>query len=56
MWTWSGTARNGEHFDLQGINLDSYDENGLSKSTIVYYPYEDKEVLRRFREGNDALE
>ncbi len=29
LWTWTGTANNGEPFELIGINLDDYDENGL---------------------------
>ena len=52
MWTWSGTARNGEPFDLQGIELSTYDENGLYTSVMVHYPFEDAEVMRMFNEGN----
>lgn len=51
LWTWSGTARNGEPFDLQGIELSTYDENGLYSSIMVHYPYEDAEVMRIFAEG-----
>jgi len=51
LWTWSGTAGNGEPFDLEGIELSSYDENGLYSSVMVHYPNEDEEVLRIFDEG-----
>lgn len=51
LWTWSGTARNGEPFDLQGIEISTYDEDGRYTSITVYYPYEDAEVQRIFAEG-----
>jgi hypothetical protein len=51
MWTWSGTAQNGEPFDLQGIEISAFDEEGLYTGVTVYYPYDDAEVLRRFAEG-----
>ena len=39
LWTWSGTARNGEPFELIGVNLDDYDENGLLTYSLVDWPY-----------------
>jgi len=51
LWTWSGTARNGEPFDLEGIEISTYDEDGLYSSVMVHYPYEDAEVKRIFNEG-----
>ena len=53
MWTWSGSALNGEPFDLQGIELSTYDEQGLLDSVTVYYPYEDTEVRLRINRGNE---
>jgi len=52
LWTWSGTARNGEPFDLEGIELSTYDENGLYSSLMVHYPYVGTEVMRTFMRGN----
>ena len=52
MWTWSGTARNGEPFDLQGIEISTFDQEGLYTGVTVYYPYDDAEVKRRFAEGS----
>lgn len=39
MWTWTGTAQNGEPFELIGINIDRYDENGLLSHSVVDWPY-----------------
>jgi hypothetical protein len=39
LWTWSGTARNGEPFELIGVNLDEFDENGLVTYSLVDWPY-----------------
>ncbi|MGI9643299.1 MAG: hypothetical protein ACR2N9_10995 [Acidimicrobiia bacterium] len=39
LWTWSGTASNGEPFELIGVNLDEYDENGLVTYSLVDWPY-----------------
>lgn len=51
LWTWSGTARNGEPFSLEGLELSTYNENGLYSSVMVHYPYENAEVKRIFNEG-----
>ena len=51
LWTWTGTARNGQPFVLHGISLDTYDENGLVTSETVYYPMEDADVVRIFNNG-----
>ncbi|MCJ7782153.1 MAG: hypothetical protein MUQ27_15170 [Acidimicrobiia bacterium] len=52
LWTWSGTAQNGEPFDLQGIEVSTFDENGRYTSVMVHYPFEDAEVMRMFSEGS----
>jgi hypothetical protein len=52
LWTWSGTAANGEAFTLEGIVLITCDENGLRDWTYVYYPYEHSEVRQAFYSGN----
>ncbi|MEA3511288.1 MAG: hypothetical protein U9R51_07630, partial [Actinomycetota bacterium] len=52
LWTWSGTARNGEPFDLQGLEISRFDDEGLYTEVIMQYPYEDAEVHRRIAEGN----
>ena len=52
LWTWSGTAANGEPFDLQGLELSRFNDDGLYTELVMLYPYDDEEVLRRTREGN----
>lgn len=52
LWSWNGTARNGEPFNLSGIVLEQYDDDGLYEALRVYYPMADEEVLSAFREGN----
>lgn len=51
LWTWSGSATKGEPFDLEGIELSTFDEDGLLDSVVVHYAYEDAEVLQRFDSG-----
>ena len=52
LWSWNGTARNGEPFTLSGIVLDEFNDDGLYKELYVYYPMEAAEVRRIFDEGN----
>ena len=44
LWTWSGTARNGEPFELIGINMDRYDDNGLVSYILTDWPYPSETV------------
>ncbi len=52
LWTWSGSAQNGEQFDLQGLEISRFDDEGLYTEVIMQYPYENAEVHRRIAEGN----
>ena len=52
LWSWNGTAQNGEPFTLSGIVLEQYDDDGLYEGLRVDYPMADDEVLAAFREGN----
>lgn len=52
LWSWNGTAQNGEPFTLSGIVLEQYDDDGLTKALRVYYPLPEDEVLAAFRDGN----
>jgi hypothetical protein len=54
LWTWTGSARNGESFTLPGIDVSTYDENGLVTSVVVHWPYENSEVACVFSKGNEA--
>jgi outer membrane murein-binding lipoprotein Lpp len=52
LWSWSGTAGNGEPFEIQGVEISRFSDDGLYEELIMFYPYEDAEVRRRFAEGN----
>ncbi len=44
LWQWYGTNEAGNYFELAGISLDEYDENGLLAYEYVVYPYSDDYV------------
>lgn len=46
LFTWEGTSGRGEPFELAGIELSKFNEDGLYTETIVYYPHTSKEVWR----------
>lgn len=52
LWSWNGTAANGEPFTLSGIVIDQFDDDGLYKGARVYYPMPDEDVLAAFAGGN----
>lgn len=52
LWSWNGTASNGEPFTLSGIVLEQYDDDGLYETLRVYYPMSDEDVQAAFAEGN----
>ena len=52
LWVWEGTAQNGEHFELIGVNLDTFDEHGLMTNSIVDWPYPADYVRQVFAAGN----
>jgi hypothetical protein len=45
LWTWSGTGLDGQPFELIGINLDNYDDEGRVTYELVAWPYEDDYVV-----------
>jgi hypothetical protein len=44
LWIWRGTNLAGNPFELAGISLNEYDENGLLTYSYVVYPYPDDYV------------
>lgn len=54
LWMWHGTNQAGNPFELAGIALDEYDENGLLTYTYVVYPYPDEYVRAAVEEGGTA--
>ena len=52
LWSWDGTAANGRPFRLIGINLSTYDDDGLIEHSLVDWPYPAEEVATAFSTGN----
>lgn len=50
LWTWSGTNFAGEPFELIGVVISEYDEEGKETHEYVTYPYE-HEVVRATLNG-----
>jgi len=44
VWLWHGTNTAGNPFELAGVNLDEFDEDGLIAHSYVVYPYPDAYV------------
>lgn len=53
LWSWNGTAGNGQPFTLSGIVLEEFDDDGLYTSLTVSYPMTAAEVSRIFAEGDE---
>lgn len=52
LWTWVGESINGEPFELIGINLDDYNEEGKVTYSLVDWPYEAAYVREAAATGN----
>lgn len=52
LWTWSGVASNGEEFAIPGVELSRFNDEGLYTEVVMFYPFENEEVHRRYNEGN----
>ena len=50
-WVWSGTAENGEPFELIGVNPDSVDDDGLLPYSLVDWPYPAETVRASIASG-----
>jgi hypothetical protein len=48
LWQWHGTNNAGNPFELAGISLNTFDENGLISYELVTYPYPDGYVRETF--------
>lgn len=45
LWMWRGTNQAGNPFELPGVSLNEYDENGLLAYQYVVYPFPDEYVF-----------
>jgi hypothetical protein len=52
LWKWSGEARNGEPFELIGVNLDEYNDEGKVTYSLVDWPYEGSYVRDALSKGS----
>jgi hypothetical protein len=48
LWQWHGTNTTGNPFELAGISLATYDEDGRVSYELVTYPYPDAYVREAF--------
>ena len=55
LWLWHGTNQAGNQFELPGISLDEYDENGLVSYEYVAYPYPADYVREAITGGGTAV-
>ncbi|MGD2044417.1 MAG: hypothetical protein PVJ28_12265, partial [Acidimicrobiia bacterium] len=55
LWLWHGTNTAGNPFELAGIALDEYDENGLVAYEYVVYPYPD-DYVRNATDGTGTAQ
>ncbi len=52
LWTWAGESRSGEPFELIGVNLDDFDDEGRVTYSLVDWPYDAAYVRESFAFGN----
>jgi len=56
LWTWNGEAQSGEPFELIGVNLDKFDDEGRVTASLVDWPYDEAYVRESFASGNVGSE
>jgi len=52
LWIWAGESQSGEPFELIGVNLDDYDDEGRVTYSLVDWPYDGAYVRESFYSGN----
>jgi hypothetical protein len=52
LWTWAGESQSGEPFELIGVNLDDFDEEGRVTYSLVDWPYDGAYIRQSFASGN----
>jgi hypothetical protein len=56
LWTWEGESRSGKPFELIGVNIDDYDDEGRVIYSLVDWPYDGAYVRDAFSSGNTISE
>ena len=54
LWTWAGESKTGEPFELMGVNIDDYDDEGRVTYSLVDWPYDRSYVQKSHALGNTA--
>lgn len=52
LWTWAGESQSGEPFELIGVNLDEFDDEGRVTYSLVDWPYDGTYVRESYASGN----
>ena len=52
LWSWIGESHSGEPFELIGVNLDEFDDEGHVTYSLVDWPYDGAYVTRSVAAGN----
>ena len=52
LWTWSGTAESGDPFELVGVNIFTFDDEGLLTNTWNTYAVDAADARRALQHGN----
>ena len=55
MWVWRGQNTQGNPFELLGLSLVDFDENGKVAYELVTYPYADDYVRDAVMGGGDGV-
>jgi hypothetical protein len=48
LWTWAGTNLVGDPFELIGVVIETFDEEGFLAGSLEVYPYDDSYVRAQF--------
>ena len=56
LWSWIGVSQSGEPFELIGVNLDEFDDEGRVTYSLVDWPYDSDYVRKSLSSGNVGSE
>jgi hypothetical protein len=55
-WSWIGESNSGKPFELIGVNLDEFDDEGRVTYSLVDWPYDSDYVRKSLSSGNVGSE
>jgi hypothetical protein len=56
LWSWIGESNSGKPFELIGVNLDEFDDEGRVTYSLVDWPYDSDYVRKSLSSGNVGSE